>query len=61
MKKDPLIEEIRAVRHIISDEHGHNTKDIISHYKALEKGYKDRIMTKSLSPSEDEEDAGRTE
>ena len=60
MRKDPPIDEIRAVRHTISEEHGHNTKALLSHYKALEEKYKDRMMTRSLSVSQSHRDSGNS-
>ncbi len=44
MRKDPVIDEIRAVRHEISAEHGHDTRRLIRHYKELEKKYADRML-----------------
>ena len=44
MRKDPLIDEIRAVRHKISAEYGHDTRRLIHHYKELEKKYADRML-----------------
>ena len=48
MKKDIAIEEIHNVRKKISTKHHHNTKELIAHYKNLEKKYKDRITNKSI-------------
>ena len=44
MKGNSLIEEIRAVRHEISAEHGHDTHRLVEHYKELEKKYADRMV-----------------
>lgn len=44
MKQDIVIDEIRAVRHRISEQFGHNTKALIDHYRDLEKKYQDRMM-----------------
>jgi hypothetical protein len=44
MKKDPAIEEIRAVRHKISKRFGHNTKALLDHYREMEKEYPDRML-----------------
>jgi hypothetical protein len=49
MKVDEAIAEIRAIRHKISEEHGHDTKALLDYYKELEKGYKDRIISRRLS------------
>jgi len=34
---DPIIAEVRRVRHKISAEHGHNTQQLVKHYQELEK------------------------
>jgi hypothetical protein len=44
MTKDPLIDEIRAVRHRISERFGHNTKRLCDHYREMEKEYRGRIL-----------------
>ncbi len=49
MKVDEAIAEIRAIRHKISEEHGHDTKALLDHYKKLEKEYKNRIISRRLS------------
>ena len=36
MKPNPLIEEIRAVRHRISEAFGHDTQRLGQHYRELE-------------------------
>jgi len=52
MEKDKAIEEIRKVRHEISEEFKHDTKAILKYYKNLEEKYKDRIIKKGLHASE---------
>ncbi len=44
MGKDVAIEEIREVRHRISEKYGHNTRAILAHYKELEAKYKERML-----------------
>ena len=44
MRKDPLIDEIRAVRHRISERFGHNTKALCDHYREMEKQHPDRML-----------------
>ena len=44
MKRDEAIEAIRAVRHAISAEHGHDTRRLIRHYQQMEKQYANRIF-----------------
>jgi len=41
---DPLIDEIRRVRHEISARFGHDTKALMDHYRELEKKYADRLL-----------------
>ena len=55
MKPDPAIEEIRAVRHRISAEHGHDTRRLVKHYQEMEKRYADRMLREPAPvPSDDE-------
>jgi len=44
MWKDAAIEEIRAVRHEISAQFGHDTKALLDHYRDLERQYEDRLL-----------------
>lgn len=44
MKPDPAIEEIRAVRHQISEEFGHDTQALLDHYRELEKLHPQRVL-----------------
>ncbi len=44
MSKDPLIDEIRAVRHRISERFGHDTKALCDHYREMEKKDPDRML-----------------
>ena len=44
MKKDPAIDTIRKVRRDISKRHGHDTRALIAHYRALETRYENRIV-----------------
>jgi hypothetical protein len=44
MRKDAAIEEIRAVRHQISAEFGHDTKRLLDHYRSLEEQYEHRML-----------------
>ena len=51
MKLDPVVERVRAARHRISAEHGHDTRRLIRHYKELEKKYADRIARPAAAPT----------
>lgn len=44
MKPDPAIDEVRAVRHRISEEFGHNTQALLDHYRELEKLHPERLL-----------------
>ena len=50
MRKDIVIDEIRAVRHKISEEFGHDTKALLDHHRELEKQYKDRMLVGRTRP-----------
>ncbi len=64
MKPDAAIGEIREVRHRISERFGHDTKAFLDHYRALEKKYKDRMLSESpglmeVAEERDERKPGR--
>ncbi len=42
--QDPLIDEIRAVRHQISEEVGHDPARLIQYYIKLQERHKDRLV-----------------
>jgi len=52
MGKDVAIEEIREVRHRISEKYGHNTRAILAHYKELEVKYKERMLRRHRAVGE---------
>jgi len=54
VKRDPLIDEIRAVRHPISACFGRDTQALLGHYRAMEKQYGDRMLGKRGEPSHGE-------
>jgi predicted RNase H-like HicB family nuclease len=41
---DPVIDEIRAIRHRISARFGHDTGKLIAYYMELQKKHKDRLL-----------------
>jgi hypothetical protein len=61
MKPDPVIAEVRAARHAISAEYGHNTRRLIEHYvelqEAAKKTGKYRFVTGFYSDSPEPETA----
>lgn len=47
MKKpesDPVIDEIREVRHRISERFDHDPSKLVAHYMELQEQYKDRLI-----------------
>ncbi len=54
MKKDYTIERIRAIRHQISAEYNHDPRQLVAHYREMERKYEGRIFkdkpTKAKSP-----------
>lgn len=42
---DPVIDEIRAIRHRISEQFGHDPRRLLAHYRELQKRYADRLIT----------------
>ncbi len=54
MKKDPVIERIRAVRHQISAEYDHDPKKLLAHYRQMEKRYKDRMLKEKVVKSNED-------
>lgn len=47
MKRDPAIQSIRKTRREISEKHGHDTRALIAHYRALEPKYAQRMVRES--------------
>ena len=41
---DPVIDEIREVRHRISERFGHDPAKLVAYYMELQKQYKDRLL-----------------
>ncbi|MBM4030899.1 MAG: hypothetical protein FJ291_03840 [Planctomycetes bacterium] len=50
MRRDEAIDAIRAVRHQISAEHGHDTRRLIRYYQEMEKDYADRMLREPPAP-----------
>ena len=50
MATDTLVDEVRAVRHRISERFGHDTKALLDHYRQLEKKYAGRMLREPLGP-----------
>ena len=57
MQPDPVIDQIREVRHRISEECGHDPAKLVEYYAALEKEkYADRLVKCKASAPEREDD-----
>ena len=41
---DPVIDEIREVRHRISERFGHDPEKLLAYYMELQQRYRDRLM-----------------
>ncbi len=46
MKEDPIIDELRRVRHRISEQFAHDPHKLVEHYIKLQERHKDRILAK---------------
>jgi hypothetical protein len=44
MKEDEAIEQIREVRHQISEECGHDPRKMVEYYKELQKQHEERLF-----------------
>jgi len=51
-RSDPVIDEIRAVRHRISEEFGHDPKKLVEHYMKLQERHPDRLVRPTDRPPE---------
>lgn len=56
MKKDPAIEEIRAVRRKISQRFGNDSKALVAHYMKLQEKYDNRLVAGPSSHNPSGED-----
>jgi hypothetical protein len=46
-KADPVIDEIREIRHRISARFGHDPERLVAYYMELQEKYRDRFVTAS--------------
>ncbi len=56
MKPDSTLAQIRETRHLISEEFGHDPKRLIEHYIQLQKRHRDRLVSFSDTPRQEEGD-----
>ena len=55
MKKDPIIQAIRDVRHQISESVDHDPRKLLEYYRIRQKRYGDRLISRHMDDSELEE------
>ena len=53
-KKDPVIDEIREVRHRISARFGHDPVQLVAYYLELQEQYRDRLIDAVKAPERGE-------
>lgn len=46
-QSDPVIDEIRAIRHRISEECGHDPARLVAYFMKLQEQYRDRLIDMS--------------
>jgi len=51
-RNDPVIDEIRAVRHRISARFDHDPARLVAYYMELQKQYQDRLIRPAEIPAE---------
>lgn len=44
IQSDPVIDEVREVRHRISERFGHDPSKLVSYYMEMQKQYEDRLI-----------------
>jgi hypothetical protein len=49
-QKDPVIDEIRQVRHRISERFGHDPAQLVAYYLELQELYRDRLIDTVKTP-----------
>lgn len=49
-QNDPVIDEVREVRHRISEQFGHNPAKLVTHYMQMQEKYKDRLIVSAVAP-----------
>ncbi len=55
--KDPVIDEIRAVRHRISEHVGHDPRRLVDYYLELQKQFEDRLISTSFKHETEQKSA----
>jgi len=52
--RDPVIDEIREVRHRISERYDHDPARLVAHYMELQERYRDRLLETEPAEHADE-------
>lgn len=52
-KTDPVIDEVREVRHRISARFGHDPERLVAYYMELQERYRDRLIGSPLKEQSD--------
>ena len=60
MYPDPALDEIREVRHRISEQFGHDPRKLIEYYMELQKEYADRLVRFADLPAQSEREREET-
>jgi len=53
-QNDPVIDEIREVRHRISERFGHDPARLVAYYVQLQEHYRDRLIEVRRAPEQDD-------
>jgi hypothetical protein len=51
---DPVIDEIREVRHRISERFGHDPVQLVAYYLEMQEQYRDRLIETAKTPEQGE-------
>lgn len=49
IESDPVIDEVREVRHRISERFGHDPSKLVSYYMEMQKQYEDRLIKSEMN------------
>ncbi len=56
-QSDPVIDEVRQVRHRISEQCGHDPERLVAYYMELQKRFRDRLIHQSEPPDRADQSA----
>ena len=58
-QKDPVIDEVREVRHRISERFGHDPAQLVAYYLELQEQDRDRLIDTGKTPEQVEKGEGK--